>query len=179
MTASCLLAAWSHHEAELRSYLRRRLSDPAEADDLLQELFLKACLQGQAFCSVLNVRAWLFKVARNVLMDHFRRTRALLPLPDDLPAAEPDDAAIDQLAQCLPRVLSELSADDREAISLCDLGGMPQAAFAKMKGLSLPGAKSRVQRARERLRERMSQACQVQLDEAGHVCCFVPRTPGK
>lgn len=179
MTAPCLLAAWSHHEAELHRYLRHRLSDPDEADDLVQELFLRACRQGQAFCTVHNARAWLFEVARNILMDHFRKTRVALPLPDNLATSEPDDAAVDLLAQCLPRVLSELSADDREALSLCDLGGMSQAAFAEMKGLSLPGAKSRVQRARERLREHMSQVCQVQLDEAGHVCCFVPRPPAK
>ncbi len=177
MTVPCLLAAWSEHEAELRRYLGHRLGDPGEADDLVQELFLRACRQGPAFCAVRNARAWLFEVARNVLMDHFRRTRACVPLPDDLAAAEPDEAAVDQLAQCLPRVLSELSADDREAISLCDLGGMSQAAFAALKGLSLPGAKSRLQRARQRLRERLSEACQVQFDEAGRVCCFVCRPP--
>ena len=76
-----------------------------------------------------------------------------------------------------PRVLAELSTEDREAIVLCDLGDMTQARFAELKGLSLPGAKSRVQRARRHLRERMSQACQVRFDEAGRVCCFVPRPP--
>ena len=45
------------------------------------------------------------------------------------------------------------------------------------KGLSLPGAKSRVQRARQRLREQLSAACQVKFDGAGQVCCFVPRPP--
>jgi RNA polymerase sigma-70 factor (ECF subfamily) len=49
---------------------------------------------------------------------------------------------------CLPRVLSELSAEDREAITLCDLQGMAQAEFARTTGLSLSAAKSRVQRAR-------------------------------
>jgi RNA polymerase sigma-70 factor, ECF subfamily len=97
--------------------------------------------------------------------------------PEDIPAIEPEFFAIDGLANCLPRVLSELSEEDREAIQRCDLEGMPQALFAELKGLSLPGAKSRIQRARQRLRAQMSQACQVRLDEAGHVCCFVPRPP--
>ena len=177
MTVPCLLAAWSAHEAELRRYLRHRLADPDEADDLVHDLFLKACRQGDAFCSVHNPRAWLFEVARNTFLDHLRRHRPTLPLPPDLTVAEPDEAVIDRLAECLPRVLSELSPEDREAVSLCDLGGMTQASFAELKGLSLPGAKSRVQRARQRLREQMSAACQVKLDGAGQVCCFVPRPP--
>ena len=177
MTVPCLLAAWSAHEAELRRYLRHCLADRDEADDLLHDLFLKACRQGEAFCAVSQPRAWLFEVARNTVLDHLRRRRPTLPLPPDLAATEPAEAPVDQLAQCLPRVLAELSPEDREAVSLCDLGGMSQAAFAELKGLSLPGAKSRVQRARQRLREQMLAACQVKLDGAGQVCCFVPRPP--
>ncbi len=71
----------------------------------------------------------------------------------------------------------ELSPEDREAIVLCDLEGVPQEEYARRKGLSLPGAKSRIQRARKRLRERLSQACQVRFDAAGHVSDFVPRPP--
>ena len=61
------------------------------------------------------------------------------------------------------------------AITRCDLEGMKQEDYARLKGLTLPGAKSRVQRARKRLREHLSDACQVKFDAAGNVCCFVPR----
>jgi RNA polymerase sigma-70 factor (ECF subfamily) len=73
--------------------------------------------------------------------------------------------------------LSELDAQDREAIELCDLQGMAQAEFARLKGLSLAAAKSRVQRARQRMRERMAQGCQVSFDACGRVDDFVPRPP--
>ena len=177
MAVSCLITAWRTHEAELLNFMRHRLNNPSEAEDLLHDLFLKAWAQGDNFCSVVNARAWLFEVARNTLIDRSRRTRNEVTLPEDIPSIEPEFFAVDGLASCLPRVLSELSEEDREAIQRCDLEGMPQAVFAELKGLSLPGAKSRIQRARQRLRALMSQACQVRLDEAGHVCCFVPRPP--
>jgi RNA polymerase sigma-70 factor (ECF subfamily) len=172
---NCLTSAWTAHEPELRGWLRRRLANPAEADDLLQDLFLKALRQGERFCSVHNARAWLFEVARNRLADYLRVERNMVELPDDLPDYVVETEAVDTLTACLPRVLSELSAQDREAITLCDLQGMAQADFAAARGLSLSAAKSRVQRARQRLRAQMSQVCQVQLDEAGHVAYFVPR----
>jgi RNA polymerase sigma-70 factor (ECF subfamily) len=172
---TCLTAAWTAHAPELQGWLRRHLVNPAEADDLLQDLFLKALRQGARFCEVRNARAWLFEVARNQLADHLRVARHTVELPDDLPAAVAEIAAVDTLTGCLPRVLSELSEEDREALTLCDLQGMAQADFAAAKGLSLSGAKSRVQRARQRLRAQMSLACQVQLDAAGHVADFVPR----
>ncbi len=70
------------HEAELRGWLRHRLGNPAEADDLLQSLFLKALRQGERFCSVRNARAWLFEVARNTLADSLRVARLSVELPE-------------------------------------------------------------------------------------------------
>jgi RNA polymerase sigma-70 factor (ECF subfamily) len=172
---NCLMTAWAAHERELRAWLRHRLGNPHDAEDLLQDLFLKALRQERKFCELGNARAWLFEVARNALADRLRLKKEQVELPDDLIHEIDDPVPVDTLAQCLPRALSELSADDREAITLCDLEGMTQEDFARLKGITLPGAKSRVQRARRRLREHLTSACQVRFDAAGKVCCFVPR----
>lgn len=174
---NCLMTAWHRHEAELRAWLRGRLGNPHDAEDLLQDLFIKALRQDKKFCQVQNARAWLYEVARNALADRLRLKKEQVELPEDLAAESDEPLPVDTLAACLPRALSELDAEDREALTLCDLQGMNQADYARLKGLSLPGAKSRVQRARKRLREHLSSACQVHYDEAGKVCCFVPRPP--
>ncbi len=172
---NCLMTAWHQYEAELRGWLRHRMGNAADAEDLLQDVFLKAMRQGERFCAITNARAWLYEVARNALADRLRLSRNTVELPGDLTADTQEVAAVDSLAACLPRVLSELSPEDREAITLCDLEGLSRNEYARRKGLSLPGAKSRVQRARKRLREQLTQACQVRLDEAGQVSDFVPR----
>ena len=151
------------------------MGNRADADDLLQELFLKAIRQGDRFCSVTNARAWLFTVARNALADRLRLRRRHVALPDDLAAPGERTEAVDALSACLPRALGEMSDDDRDVIERCDLGCMTLEAYANLKGLSVPGAKSRIQRARKRLRSHLTTACQVRLDQAGKVCCFVPR----
>ena len=144
----------------------------------MQEVFLKALLKGKDFCQLDNPRAWLFHVARNLLVDRLRLTKEQVPLPDDLCAeSAPGFEAVDLLSHCLPRVLSELSPEDREAIMLCDMQGVTQKDYAQRFGLSLPGAKSRLQRARLRLRAQLAEACQVTFDGKGNVCCFVPRPP--
>ena len=174
----CVSLAWENHRAELRRFLRDRSGSEAAADDLLQEVFLRAQRQPNGLCGIAQPRAWLFHVARNLLIDRLRLARQQVPLPDDLAAEEEvSPAPVDDLSQCLPRVLSELSAQDREAITLCDIEGLTQQAYAERLGLTLPAAKARVQRARQRLRARLVEACQVRFDEAGQVCSFVPRPP--
>jgi len=174
---NCLMTAWHQNEAELRGWLRHRLGSAVDAEDLLQDVFLKAMRQGERFCAITNARAWLYEVARNALADRLRLARDTVELPEDLSADTQEEAAVDSLAACLPRVLSDLSPEDREAITLCDLEGLPQEEYARRMGLSLPGAKSRVQRARKRLREQLTQVCQVRLDAAGQVSDFVRRQP--
>jgi RNA polymerase sigma-70 factor, ECF subfamily len=174
---NCLMTAWHENEAELRGWLRHRLGNAVDADDMLQDLFIKAMRQGERFCAIGNARAWLFEVARNAVADRLRVKRAMIELPADLSSETDEVAPVDSLVACLPRVLSELSPEDREAITLCDLEGMPQEEYARRAGLSLPGAKSRIQRAHRRLRDQLSRACQVRLDAAGQVSDFVPRPP--
>lgn len=176
-----LLSIWSSHEAELRRWLRSRAPNASEVDDLLQEVFLKVLRHRGQLDRVAQPRAWLFEVTRNTLTDRMRVSRDNLPLPDDLdalPAPLEEADTVDTLAQaCLPRVLAELDAQDREALELCDLQGMSQVDFARLKHLTLPAAKSRVQRARKRMRERLTKACQVSFDDSGRVDDFIPRSP--
>ena len=174
----CIIDAWEAHRRELLRFVARRVSDAQEANDLVQEVFLRATRLEHGLCGIDNRRAWLYQVARNLLIDRYRLAKEEVSHADEmgLSAEVPDLAPVEALSQCLPRVLTELSPEDREAITLCDIEGLSQQTLADRLGLTLPAAKSRIQRARRRLREQLVTACQVQFDESGQVCCFVPRT---
>lgn len=192
----CVADAWAQHESELRQFLRRRAPPGSEPDDLLQEVFLRAMRQPQGLCGMANPRAWLFATARHLVIDRWRSGQT--PLAEDLTldaltqgtvddvlmmsvltgmGAGPDEEPlpVDALAQCLPRVLAELTDQDRDIIIQCDIQGMSQRDYAQLLGLSLPAAKSRLQRARRRLREQLVRGCQVSFDDDGQVEGFVPR----
>jgi RNA polymerase sigma-70 factor (ECF subfamily) len=183
---ACVTQAWREHESELRAFLAHRSGDADSADDLLQDVFIKAMRQGQHFCELRQPRAWLFEVARNALVDHARRQRPTEPIDDSLPADSPSEPEpIDALADCIARVLPTLETDDATVLRACDLGGERQAMFAARHGLTLPAVKSRVQRARQRLRAALISQCGVRFEaltgaQKG-VCCVVPtdEQPGR
>ncbi len=177
MTAAfpCLDAAWRAHEKELRGYLAHRLGERHAAEDLLQDIFVKAIRQGADFCQIGNTRAWLFQVTRNALVDYQRLKKDHAELPDDIAAAESRTEPVDALAGCLGRVLEELPPEDGDIIRQCDLNGVKQQAYAASHGLSLPAAKSRLLRARQRMRDLMMVNCQVRFDDAGRVENHIPR----
>ena len=177
MPFDCFLGAWRAHEPELRGYLIHRSGDSDTADDLLQDIFLKSMRHGQGFCELDNPRAWLFQVARNALVDRARRASKIVELSDQLAAPVADDRpAVDELDVCLQRNLSEMPPEESEIITKCDLQGVKQQAYADSQGLSLAATKSRILRARKRLRDALVKNCQVRFDEAGRICCHVPET---
>jgi RNA polymerase sigma-70 factor (ECF subfamily) len=174
----CILDAWKSHEAELRGFLIHRVSDAHLAEDLLQDVFLKAIRQGLSFCDVVDPRAWLFRVARNAMIDHARLSKPQVPLPEDLAwESEGDLAPVDCLSECLNRIFAEIPPEDAEILRRCDLEGMKQKEFADATGLTLSAAKSRLLRARSRMREVMTTNCQIAFDEQGRVDYYVPRSP--
>jgi RNA polymerase sigma-70 factor, ECF subfamily len=173
----CASNAWRQHQREIKAYLVHRLSDSALADDLLQDVFMRAMRQGEAFCTLANRRAWLFAVARNAVVDHLRRTKPQSPLPDDLAAETEAPDPLDTLTDCILRVLDHLPEEDADLIRQCDLQGMRLQGYADLRGLTLPAVKSRIRRARIRIRELIICTCQVNFDATGRVCCHVPCTP--
>ena len=173
----CVARAWRAHEGELRGYLRNQMAGGDAVDDVMQDVFVKAMRQGQGFCTLTNPRAWLFQVARNTLVDRSRTAHPTEPLADDAPIADPGTAElapVDALAGCLTRVMGKLAPQDAAVLRACDLQGQTVREYAQLCGLSLPATKSRLLRARQRLRDRLVADCQVGFDADGTVCCHVP-----
>jgi RNA polymerase sigma-70 factor, ECF subfamily len=181
-TFPCVASAWASHEAELRAYLRHRLSDEAAADDVLQDVFVKALRHQSAFCSLDNPRAWLFQVARTTLVDRVRTEHSAEPIEDyqdQLVAPTPESISpVDALAACIATVLNRLPAADAAILRACDIHGQSQRDFADAHALSLPAAKSRLLRARQRLRDQLVLACGVRFDIDGRVCCHAVPSGG-
>lgn len=170
---TCLMRAWLTHSSELRAWVVRRLPADEDADDFMQDLFLKSLRRRAHFCTLENARAWMFSVARNQLTDQFRLRREHLVLPPDLVADHEEPVAVDLLSICLPKNLNKLSPDQRDVLKSCDLDGQKQVDYAREHGLTLSAVKARLRRARQRLQSCLLDNCQVHFDaDTGQVCCF-------
>jgi RNA polymerase sigma-70 factor (ECF subfamily) len=156
-------------QQRLRAFIRRRVRSDAEADDVLQDVLAKLVERG-AEVSEGSLHAWLWTVARRAVIDRARASRTREELSEDIEAhaaQAPDESALRELAACTAPMLATLERDDRELLERVDLAGESQADLARALGLSNSGLKSRVQRARTRLREQFERCCVIQRDVHG------------
>lgn len=180
-------ALWAEFAPPLRGFLARRVPPGVDADDLVQEVFLRVIRHAGSLRSTDRPEAWLFQIARNALRDTLRaRLRRdgrndAIDGDDDLAAeadAAAERAAEAELAPCLTSMVERLPEPYRTAITLTTLNGISQADAARQLGISNSGMKSRVQRGRDRLREMLVQCCAIAVDVRGGVSDFHPRSPG-
>jgi len=162
-----------HYQRPLYNLCRRMLASPEAAEDATQEAFIAAYRAigrfrggGERGGRAAGFRAWLFRIGANACYDELRRRRARpaasLDEPRGLSGRVPDIenpgpalaeiAETAELGRALQEALRALPSDQRLAIVLCDVQGLDYSEIAHVMGVSLGTVKSRINRARSRLR---------------------------
>jgi len=185
---------WTEFGDRLRTFIARRVDSEADADDILQDVFLRIHRHVGSLQRRERLVSWLFQVTRNAIVDYYRapgRRRELPAGPADdlerggehvLSRVEDLDgeslAARRELATCLGLMVEQLPPLYRDAVRLVDLEGLPQQEAAARLGITVSGMKSRVQRGRQALEHLLHACCQFDLDAGGRVTDYQPRGDG-
>jgi RNA polymerase sigma-70 factor (ECF subfamily) len=170
---------WSEVQSGLRAFIAKRVANEAEADDIVQDVWLKMQRGLDGLKDQHRLISWIYQIARHAIIDHYRvpgrRREMPAGLAADLEAYQsssirqmvPEDPGQlrEELASCLRPMIERLSGEYRQAVVLVDLEGLTQQAAATQLGLSLSGMKSRVQRGRRQLKGMLEACCTIELDQ--------------
>jgi RNA polymerase sigma-70 factor (ECF subfamily) len=160
-------------ERPVYSLIARMVQDPATAEDLTQEAFVKAYRSLRTYDASRKLSSWLFKIAHNTTIDHLRRhvpDTVSLEAPQDEEgrgglAAVLSDASVEDpaaaaerrdMARSLERAISRLRPEYREAVVLFYLEGATYQEICDVTGLPLGTVKTNLHRARKELAAEMS-----------------------
>ena len=149
----------TREESRLRNFIRRRVADPRDAEDILQDVFTELVEANQLLMPIEHVSGWLFRVARNRIIDLFRRKKGdslelddLLPSPDAGPDAELTRAT---LLDELEAAIAELPKEQRDVFVAHELEGKSFKDMAESSGVGINTLLSRKRYAVLHLRERL------------------------
>jgi RNA polymerase sigma-70 factor (ECF subfamily) len=161
----------------LRAFIRRRVRDEATADDLTQEALLKVYRSRATLRDDTRLEAWLYRIARGTIIDHYRRQRPTEELPAALTGESPDEMAAmrTRVLTSMKRFLAELPEAYREPVRLAELEELPLARIALRLDLSLTAVKSRVRRGRAMLKKKLQACCRFEFDRLGRMIGFERR----
>ena len=168
---------WETFSGPLHQFIRRRVHDPHSAEDILQDVFLKIHTHIDSLRTHDRLTSWIYQITRNAIADYYRAQRPTAELAETIPAADAlaDDDVVRELSPCVAAMVAELPEAYREALRLTEYQGLSQKALSERLGISFSGAKSRVQRARAKIKEQLLACCHFQFDHAGRIIDYQSR----
>ncbi len=187
---------WAEFGERLHAFIARRVDRAADAEDILQDVFLRIHRHADSLERHDRLVSWLFQITRNAIVDYYRapaRRRELLAgAPLDLEhdshqserwAGDENENEISgdagrELAHCLAPMVARLPPHYRDAVTAIDLDGTPQKEAALQAGISLSGMKSRVQRGRQALEALLHDCCRIETDAGGRIMDYQMRESG-
>jgi len=169
--------AWDTFHTQIEHFILKHTRDETIAEDILQETFLKMHAHIDTLKDEKKLQSWLYQIARHTIYDYYRSQAHTLTLPEkfDMPE-EPTLEDVEQtLLPAIKEMVDRLPEPYREAIILTEYEGLTQKELAARLNLSLSGAKSRVQRAREKLKQMLLECCHFVFDRRGKIIDYYPR----
>lgn len=158
------------YAAPLYNFAFRLTLDEDDANDLVQDTFLKAYRFYDSYQPDTNAKAWLYRILKNTFINEFRR-KSKAPIKVDYQEVEPfynsddidenitndlrSESVQDLIGDEVANALNRLDVDFRTAIILCDLEGFTYEEMAKILNIPIGTVRSRLHRARNLLKEQL------------------------
>lgn len=166
---------------KIRSFVRRRVSQVQDQEDLVQEIFLKFKKNLPQVREEDRILPWLYRIADNQVTDYYRSKKIPSVSESSLTSEEgsvSENSAEQEVAGWLKYFIRNLKAEDQEILQLVELEGKTQKEAAEHLSLSLPAAKSRHQRAKQRLKQDLENCCRYFLDARGTITGYQANSSG-
>ncbi len=179
-------ALWQQFSDQVRGFIRSKVSTDEEAEDILQDIFIRIHKGVDDLRHEDRVQSWVFGIARRALADHYRQKGRVKeePAGAEIKTGGDEDAILDlnefdgdhgvheEVLSWLIPMIDELPKKYGKPLKMADVEGKPQQEVADYLGLSLSGAKSRIQRARQKLGQVLADCCEVEFGEEGRAVAY-------
>jgi RNA polymerase sigma-70 factor, ECF subfamily len=166
---------WLKFSHPVKDFIRNQTHSADVTDDILQEVFIKIHQNLHLLRDEERVAGWVFQIARNTVLNYFRTQKKQLENQEfhqfeiEGESYFKENNLNEMVGIWLEEFKKDLDPKYREALQLVDIEGITQVELANRLGISISGAKSRVQRGREQLKQKLIDCCPVKTDQYGNI----------
>ncbi len=165
---SDISSLWLEYKNGLKYYILKKVKNEDVANDLSHEVLMKVYNSCCSAIKIKNVRSWIFQIAHNTTIDYFRKQQKFT---NNIPEIYDNDETTDfQDAEEIIKPLMQLLPEKYAVpLHLSDIEEFKQKEVAQKLNLSLTATKSRIQRARKLLKEKIIECSNLEKDEKGNL----------
>jgi RNA polymerase sigma-70 factor, ECF subfamily len=164
---------WEEFHLELLGFIKTRINDSDTAEDILQEVFVKIHNNTDTLKQNSSLASWVYQITRNTIIDFYRKKKIDYsdegvdkPLPMEIEDLNGD------FIHCVKSFISQLPNKYKDILLSITYQNISQKEYAQAQNISYSAAKSRTQRAKEKLKELFLAYCSIQSDSYGNIISF-------
>lgn len=154
---------WEDHRTDLRSYVGKRVNNEHDVNDIMQTVLIKVTNYCERKNDVRHIKAWIYRIAQNTIIDFYKKSRKTSNANLERLHLYVSDEYDENVYVWLDNFIEGLPIEYSIPLRLSDIEGRPQKKIAAHLGLTLSATKSRILRARKKVR--------AKFDECGIVEC--------
>jgi RNA polymerase sigma-70 factor (ECF subfamily) len=163
-----IVVVWTDLHQELKKFVLSKVKNEDTCNDLIQDIFVKIQLNLHTLNDCSKLTSWVYQITRNVVTDHFRKATLDIGLDSfDIAEDDSEEPLYQSLSNCINSKIRLLPAKYKQAILLTTFGNFSQLGLAKELNISYSGAKTRIQRAREKLKDLITDCENVETGSNG------------
>lgn len=164
---------WIDLHQELKKFIFSKVRDIDTSEDILQDVFLKIQLNIHTLSDFSKLTSWVYQITRNTITDHYRKTNLKVQTDGlDFADQEYEEPLYLSLSNCINKKISQLPEKHKQAILLTYFDKYSQITLAQKLDISYSGAKTRVQRGREKLKDLVVDCKNVVTDNKGNLISY-------
>lgn len=164
---------WKDLHQELEKFILHKVKNVEICQDLLQDVFIKIQLNIHTLSDSSKLTSWIYQLTRNTIADYYRKTNFDAQINDfQIAENENEEPLYSALSDCINSKISKLPKKYKQAILLTYFDNKSQKDLANDLNISYSGAKSRVQRAKEILKDNVTECPKVISDKSGKIIDF-------
>ena len=161
---------WADYKRALKAFIHSKVDNPTDVDDLLQDILVKTYKNLDSIKEKASIKAWLFQIANNSIIDFYRRKGATQLIDEEnLLAPKPEKNIMSELSTCILPFINALPEENARLLIAIDIENQSQKTYAEKLGVSYSTLKSRVQKSRALLKMTFDNCCHFQMDKNGNL----------
>lgn len=164
---------WNEFSDKLLFFIRGKVKSKEDADDILQNVFIKIHQNLIGLKDEKNLKSWIYTIARNSIIDYYRSVKTSEEYNEEydkmIEFQDEDNSFNKEITCCIDDFINLLPEKYQETIRLYEFDEMKHKEIAKKLDLSVSASKSRVQRGRIQLKKVLEECCMFQLDKYGNI----------
>ncbi|WP_432667448.1 RNA polymerase sigma factor SigZ [Wukongibacter baidiensis] len=164
---------WNEFSTELYKYINSKVKSEYDAEDILQDVFVKIYKNVDKVDELSELKSWIYKITKNTIIDYYRKKKdvsvGIEKIEEGLDEDNDSDNMNEEISKCLEKMIFELPKKYQEVIELHDMKGMKHREISEKFDVTVSCSKMRAQRAKAKLKDILLECCDFEVDVYGNV----------